>query len=219
MHRNGSAVPNRSRRGCTIGAIPAGRALLESPRSITLAAHQSLLLAQVARDAECLQLTVHDGIGRIAASFSQPGGRRWNDVTLAFAAREERPWLRLPASTGCLLEAQTPLRCDLQPLPHCPASHDLISDWLLELHLVRHPVGADLRLRSLLQLLVQRFGRRGGAGYHLPLALGHARLAELIGSTGSTVTRQISQLRQRNLLQPLSGGDALLLHPALVEDP
>ncbi|MCP9926314.1 helix-turn-helix domain-containing protein [Cyanobium sp. CH-040] len=204
---------------CTIGPITAGRAHLESPRSITLCAHQSLLLAQVARDAECLRLTVHGGIGRIAASFSQPGCRNWNDVTLAFAAREERPWLRLPASTSCLLEALTPLRCDMQPLPQCPASHDLISDWLLELHLVRHPVGADLRLRALLQLLVQRFGRRSGAGYHLPLALGHARLAELIGSTRSTVTRQISELRRQNLLRPGAGGGALLLAPELVEGP
>ncbi|MEO1002631.1 MAG: helix-turn-helix domain-containing protein [Cyanobacteria bacterium J06638_7] len=167
----------------------------------------------------CLKLTVREGIGRIAASFNQPDGRSWNDVTLAFAASEERPWLRLPASLSCLLEAQTPLRCDLLPVAHCPVTHDLISDWLLELHLVRHPVGADLRLRSLLQLLVQRFGRRSGAGYHLPLALGHARLAELIGSTRSTVTRQISQLRQRRLLSPSPCGEALLLAPALVEEP
>jgi hypothetical protein len=170
-----------------------------------------------AQNAECLKLTVHEGIGRIAASFSQPGGHRWTDVTLAFAASEERPWLRLPESTGCLLEAQTPLRCDLQPVPHCPVTHDLISDWLLQLHLVRHPVGADRRLRSLLQLLVQRFGRRSAAGYQLPLTLGHARLAELIGSTRSTVTRQISQLRQQQLLRTEPGGTALLLAPELVE--
>ncbi|MGL6133861.1 MAG: helix-turn-helix domain-containing protein [Prochlorococcaceae cyanobacterium] len=160
---------------------------------------------------------MQEGIGRIAACFSQPAGRAWSDVTLAFATSEDSPWLRLPAATSCLLEAQTPLRCELQPLTHCPVSHDLIGDWLLELHLVRHPVGADLRLRLLLQLLVQRFGRRTSAGYHLPLALGHARLAELIGSTRSTVTRQISQLRQQGLLRLDPAGDGLLLAPELVE--
>jgi hypothetical protein len=196
---------------------PPGRALLESPRSISLAAHQSLLLARDSQVPSCLKLSVQEGIGRISASFRQPGGRRWNDVTLAFATREDCPWLRLPATTGCLLEAQTPLRCDLQPVPHCPVTHDLISDWLLQLHLVRHPVRADVRLRSLLQLLVQRCGRRSAAGYRLPLALGHARLAELIGSTRSTVTRQIGQLRQQGLLRSEPGDEALLLAPELVE--
>ncbi|MEX1318049.1 MAG: helix-turn-helix domain-containing protein [Synechococcaceae cyanobacterium] len=198
-------------------AHPAGRALLESPRSITLAAHQSLLLARDSQDANCLKLSVREGIGRIAACFSQAGGRSWSDVTLAFATSEDCPWLRLPVATSCLLEAQTPLCCDLQPVSNCPVTHDLISDWLLELHLVRHPVGADLRLRSLLQLLVQRFGRRSAAGYQLPLALGHARMAELIGSTRSTVTRQISLLRQQQLLSLEPSGNALLLAPELVE--
>jgi hypothetical protein len=160
---------------------------------------------------------VQEGIGRIAAGFSQPGGRRCSDVTLAFTASGDCPWLCLPAASSCLLEAQTPLRCELQPVAHCPVTPDLISDWLLELHLVRHPVGADLRLRSLLQLLVQRFGRRCAHGYQLPLALGHARLAELIGSTRSTVTRQISQLRHQGLLSSEAGGETLLLTPELVE--
>ncbi|MFO8238043.1 MAG: helix-turn-helix domain-containing protein [Prochlorococcaceae cyanobacterium] len=160
---------------------------------------------------------MREGIGRIAAGFSQSGGRSWRDVTLAFTASGDCPWLFLPAASSCLLEAQTPLCCDLQPAPQCPANHDLIRDWLLDLHLVRHPVGADLRLRSLLQLLVQRFGRRSPAGYHLPLVLGHARMAELIGSTRSTVTRQISQLRQQGLLSSEPGGEALLLSPELVE--
>jgi hypothetical protein len=153
---------------------------------------------------------VQEGIGRISASFTQPAGRCCSDVTLAFAAPEECPWLRLPAAASCLLVAHTPIHCELQAVQHCPVTHDLISDWLLQLHLVRYPVGADLRLRSLLQLLVQRFGRRNAAGYQLPLELGHARLAELIGSTRSTVTRQISQLREQGLLRPAPSGDGSL---------
>ncbi|MFO8238212.1 MAG: helix-turn-helix domain-containing protein, partial [Prochlorococcaceae cyanobacterium] len=42
-------------------------------------------------------------------------------------------------------------------------------------------------------------------------------MAELIGSTRSTVTRQISQLRQQGLLSIDPGGEALLLTPELVE--
>jgi len=70
---------------------------------------------------------VREGIGRIAAGFSQPGGRRCSDVTLAFAASGDCPWLCLPAASSCLLEAQTPLRCDLQPVARCPVTPDLIS--------------------------------------------------------------------------------------------
>jgi hypothetical protein len=126
------------------------RAVLESPRFITLAAHQSLLLGQDEPLLHCLKLSVHEGIGRIAAGFSQPGGRSWRDVTLAFTASGDCPWLCLPPTSSCLLEAQTPLRCELEPAHQCPPNHDLIREWLLDLHLVRHPVGADLRLRSLL---------------------------------------------------------------------
>jgi CRP-like cAMP-binding protein len=42
-------------------------------------------------------------------------------------------------------------------------------------------------------------------------------MAELIGSTRSTVTRQIGQLRQQGLLSSDCGGEALLLNPELVE--
>ena len=90
-------------------------------------------------------------------------------------------------------------------------------NWLFDLHLVRHPVGAEARLVALLQLLVSRFGIRRGDGYLLPMPLAHARIAELIGATRSTVTRQISLLRRLNHLQLIDPDGIFLLSEQLVE--
>lgn len=94
---------------------------------------------------------------------------------------------------------------------------DLIGEWLLDLHLVRHPVGTDARLASLLRLLVARFGIRTTKGYQLPFTLGHARIAELICATRSTVTRQLVVLRQSGQIRQGEASGSLLLAPGFVD--
>ena len=53
-------------------------------------------------------------------------------------------------------------------------------------------------------------------GYLLPFAIAHSRLAELIGATRSTVTRQVNALRQQADLQVMGGG-GLLFSDRLIE--
>ena len=155
------------------------------------------------------------GIARISLSF--PWGE--SDITVAFCGAPDVPWLRLPAHTSCLLEAITPCQFTVQPDQLCPQSQDLIGQWLLDLHLVRHPVGAEARLAALLRLLVSHFGIRRSDGYLLPFVLSHGRLAELIAATRSTVTRQITLLRQRGDLQLEEGEMGMLFSSGFVEAP
>ena len=49
----------------------------------------------------------------------------------------------------------------------------------------------------------------------LPFPLSHGRIAELIGSTRSTVTRQITRLRQKHLLSIEEVGGEFLFSSAL----
>ena len=66
----------------------------------------------------------------------------------------------------------------------------------MALHVVRHPVKADERLFNLLKLLVYRLGRRTKEGCTLSFLLSHSRLAEIIGTTRSTVSRSMAKLRK-----------------------
>ena len=92
----------------------------------------------------------------------------------------------------------------------------MLMQWLIALHLVRHPVGTEARLVALFQLLVMQFGIRRSDGYLLPFTIPHSRLAELIGATRSTVTRQINALRQQSELQLWEDG-AVLFSDRLIE--
>ena len=87
----------------------------------------------------------------------------------------------------------------------------------MDLHLVRHPVGAEARLIALFQLLVSRFGIRRGDGYFLPFPLGHSRIAELIGATRSTVTRQLTILKDQKDLYLNETDGKLLFSARLIE--
>jgi CRP-like cAMP-binding protein len=154
----------------------------------------------------------------------------WPDVTLAFCSRNEPEWLRIPHSGFGQIEALTDMRLrihhqktfQLNTIDCALASElsgpDLISEWLLDLHLVRQPVGTDARLAALLRLLVLRFGLRTAQGYQLPFALAHARIAELICATRSTVTRQLVLLRQAGQIIQEEGTGSVLLAPAFVDE-
>ena len=100
-----------------------------------------------------------------------------------------------------LLEATTDVEFSLSY--GCEGSDlmDLISCWLLRFHLIRHHLAADQRINQLLCELTHQFGLRTAEGYHLPFLLPHARIAEVVGSTRSTVTRQLTRLRDDGYLQ------------------
>ena len=73
---------------------------------------------------------------------------------------------------------------------------DAIMDWIIQLHIMRHEKNLESRLIKLFRLLVSRLGKRTSEGLLLEHTLSHARIAEIVGSTRSTVSRTISTLRK-----------------------
>lgn len=186
---------------------------------------ETLLLSGSSDVLPWMRLQIDHGIGRLGASF----GETWPDITLAFCGGSEPEWLHVPHGGFYQLEALTPMQLQLDRLPASDpgaalrlspvalGGRDLLAEWLLDLHLIRHPVGADARLAALLRLLVARFGVRTAEGYQLPFSLGHARLAELINATRSTVTRQLVLLRQKGQIRQDDPAGTLVLMPSFME--
>lgn len=168
-----------------------------------------------AQDSECyICFSFRGGVVRLGRNF----GDHFPDITLGFCGGTEDQWLWLGCDAAYRLEALCECSFVIRYHKQCPVPRDLVAEWLLGLHLVRHPVGSDARLISLLQLLVTRFGTRTATGYELPFLLSHSRMAELIGATRSTVTRQLIALRNDGLLQVSQTKESLLLSPAMLED-
>ena len=184
-------------------------------RAVQLREGQTFLLSPPTDKFPCVRLAFLNGIARVSGSF----GSSFKDITLAFCGDLENNWISLPKDSHLLLEALTEASIEIDYQNKCPLQHDLMWQWLFDLHLVRHPVGSEARLISLLQLLVSHFGIRRGDGYFLPFALGHARIAELIGATRSTVTRQITMLRQQDDLCLNNSNGCFLLSARLIETP
>ena len=69
-------------------------------------------------------------------------------------------------------------------------------DWIIQLHIVRHETNLENRLMKFFRLLMTRLGKRTSEGLLLEHTLSHARIAEIVGSTRSTVSRTISTLRK-----------------------
>lgn len=181
--------------------------------SIQLTEGQTYLLVPPQQGLHCVGLTISTGITRISGSF----GNNFHDITLGFCGDSDQSWFSMPNDSNLLLEALTAASIKIEYLATCPHNQDLMSQWLFDLHLVRHPIGSEARLVSLFQLLVSRFGVRRGDGYFLPFSLGHARIAELIGATRSTVTRQMSLLRQQQDLNVNNSQGHYLLSSRLIE--
>lgn len=198
---------------------------MELARPLQLAQGEALLLSRSLDSSSWVRLEVEAGIGRVSVSF----GDAWPDVTLAFCGGVEPEWLQFPDGGLCQIEALTPMRLRVhrgRSAQHHAADlsssqgfgqRELITEWLLDLHLVRHPVGTDARLAALLRLLVSRFGIRTAEGYRLPFSLGHARMAEMICATRSTVTRQLMLLRQAEQVRQEDTAGGLLLMPSVVQ--
>ena len=73
---------------------------------------------------------------------------------------------------------------------------DAIMDWIIQLHIVRHEKNLEKRLMKLFRLLTTRLGKRTPEGLLFEQTLSHARIAEIVGSTRSTVSRTLSTLRK-----------------------
>ena len=144
-----------------------------------------------------VEITVDNGIGRI--STHQEG--KTEDVTLAFASRFESCNFYHPKELEIRIEAMTDttyyLSYSSQPEENY---HDSIVDWIIQLHVVRHETNTETRVMKLFELLTTRLGKRTREGFALEHNLPHARIAEIIGTTRSTVSRAISALKRKEII-------------------
>jgi len=185
---------------------------VEPANTISLVEGQSLVLPSHTSHWPALQLAVEAGVGRVYGEETL----LLPSMSLAFCGSFETSWLWLTPSATWFLEALTSMSLQVERVPATPAGADLIAEWQLDLHRVRHPVGADRRVIEVLRLLIQHFGIRVSRGYRLSFVLSHGRIAELIGVTRSTVTHQLTLLREQGLLSVDRLG-SLMAAPALIE--
>ncbi|MCB4427538.1 Crp/Fnr family transcriptional regulator [Synechococcus sp. MU1643] len=142
---------------------------------------------------EEIEITVKMGVIRIAAKQSQ----NTEDITLAFACRADAFKFNYPRDLEITIEAITDTTYLVESTNKRDSNKsDDILDWLIQLHIVRHEANVERRLMKFFELLMTRLGKRTPEGLLLEHTLPHARIAEIIGSTRSTVSRTISNLRK-----------------------
>ena len=124
-------------------------------------------------------------------------GDKTPEATLALLSPMEGGGFLYPQNCNLQLEALSESTSTIQyGQDSSNQQDDFLIEWLIVLHLVRHPINAEERLLNLLRLLVYRLGRKTRDGCTLSFLLPHARLAEIIGATRSTVSHAMGKLRQ-----------------------
>lgn len=191
-------------------------ATTEGLTTLSIRAGNTLLL-----DAQRMEphqiLRVDTGLVRVAASRPEEEALDAQPVTLGFLQGGDQLPLDLLSTRRMHLEAiqTTQLR---QSSPATPrAGVHSLHEWTLSLLLIRNLNDSEQRIGALLQLFVERLGRRNGAWYELPLRLTHAELADLSGHSRVTVTKQLSKWRYLGLIAQDAGPEkALRISPGLL---
>lgn len=146
-------------------------------------------------------LSISSGLVRVAISQPEQEALLAPTITLGFLQTGDHLSLDLLRTVRLHVQALTPSLLESHASPIPPDGASSLQEWTVALLMIRHLSEAQQRLRALLQLLVRRLGRRGPAGYELPLRLTHADLAELSGQNRVTVTRQLSRWRELGLIE------------------
>ena len=142
---------------------------------------------------EDIEMTVKSGVIRIAAKQSNNA----EEITLAFACRAEIFKFHYPVGLEITIEAITDTTYLVESKSKIESEGtDAIIDWIIKLHIVRHETNIEKRLMKFFRLLTTKLGKRTSEGLLLEQMLSHARIAEIVGSTRSTVSRTISTLRK-----------------------
>ena len=142
---------------------------------------------------EEIEITVKDGVIRIAANQSKNA----EDITLAFACRADIFKFHYPRDLEITIEAITDTTYFVKSRNKRESNtSDSIMDWIIQLHIVRHEANLESRLMKFFELIMHRLGKRTSKGLLLEHTLPHARIAEIVGSTRSTVSRTIGTLRK-----------------------
>ena len=161
-------------------------------RPISLNSHETA--AQERPNAgEDIEIIVESGVIRIAAS--QP--KNEEDITLAFTCRTDIFKFQYPRDLEITIQAVTDTTYFVESINRTESkTSDAIMDWIIQLHIVRNEANLESRLMKFYELLMTRLGKRTPEGLLLEHTLSHARIAEIVGSTRSTVSRTISALRK-----------------------
>ena len=142
---------------------------------------------------ENIEITVKSGVIRIAANQS----KKAEDITLAFICRADIFKFHYPGNLELSIEAMTDTTYIVETVNKIdPHTSDSIIDWIIQLHIVRNETNLEKRLMKFFRLLTTKLGKRTSEGLVLEQTLPHARIAEIVGSTRSTVSRTISTLRK-----------------------
>ena len=140
-----------------------------------------------------MELIVKNGVIRIAAKQFNNA----EDITLAFTCKTDVFKFQYPKNLELSIEAITDTTYTVESTSKTePDTSDAIMDWIIQLHIVRHETNLENRLIKFFRLLITRLGKRTSEGLLLEHTLSHARIAEIVGSTRSTVSRTISTLRK-----------------------
>ena len=146
---------------------------------------------------EQIKISVKTGVIRIGAEQTEVDNAC--DLTLAFACRADECEFNYPEDLDIRIEAITDTTYFVERINQKDfKNQDSILDWIIQLHIVRHETNIENRLMKLFQLLTARLGKRTSQGLLLDYTLPHSRIAEMVGSTRSTVSRTISTLRKTN---------------------
>ena len=161
-------------------------------RPISLNSYETVALERP-HIGEDIEITVKSGVIRIAAN--QPKKR--DDITLAFTCRTDVCKFHYPSDLEITIEAITDTTYIVESGNRTNSNtSDAIMDWIIQLHIVRHEANLESRLMKFFVLLMTRLGKRTSEGLLLEHTLSHARIAEIVGSTRSSVSRTISALRK-----------------------
>ena len=172
----------------TLHNHPGGRG-----RPISLNSSETVRLEKP-HSGEEIEITVKMGVIRIAANQSKNA----EEITLAFACRADIFKFHYPKDLEITIESITDTTYFVEWTNTNESNKsDDIMDWLIQLHIVRHEANLESRLMKFFELLMTRLGKRTSDGLLLEHTLPHARIAEIIGSTRSTVSRTISNLRKK----------------------
>ena len=161
-------------------------------RQISLNSHETVHLERP-RSGEDIEITVKSGVIRIAAIQSKNA----EDITLAFTCRTDIFKFHYPRDLEITIQAITDTTYFVESRKKTESNtSDAIMDWIIQLHIVRNEANLESRLMKFFELLITRLGNRTPEGLLLEHTLPHARIAEIVGSTRSTVSRTISALRK-----------------------
>ena len=159
---------------------------------ISLNSSETIALARP-QAGEQIEIVVKNGVIRIAANQSKDSA----NLTLAFACKVDTFKFHYPEDLEITIEAITNTTYFVESKKKTdPVTNDALLEWIIQLHILRHETNLESRLMKLFKLLMTRLGKRTSEGLLLELTLSHARIAEIVGSTRSTVSRTIGNLRK-----------------------